>query len=155
MGLPGLRAVSHLHGRTTESTMNLETFIRAPRRWQWGLCDCTLFVADWVVDATGKDPGTDLRGTYFDAEGASAVLQAAGGCEALVEAKLVPLGFKRSQAPQDGDVGIVRVMTGFDAAGSAVKEIPVIKFGPLWAVMSARGPMVKKLDWTGAAWRIV
>lgn len=117
--------------------------------------DCTTFAAGWVEMATGKDPAVDLRGTYFDADGANAILRASGGCEALVGAKLGALGFQRSQAPQDGDVGVVRTMTGFDADGTMVKEIPAIKFGPLWAVMSARGPMVKQLDWTGAAWRIV
>lgn len=135
--------------------MTLEQYIRLPHRWQWGFCDCTLFVADWVLEASGRDPGADLRGTYFDAEGANAILLAAGGCEALVVAKLSALGFARSHVPQDGDVGIVRSLTGFDAAGAVVKDIPAIKFGPLWAVMSARGPMVKQLDWTGAAWRIV
>jgi hypothetical protein len=134
--------------------MTLEEYIRLPHRWQWGFTDCTLFTADWVVEATGKDPGAELRGTYFDAIGARAVLQAAGGVDRLVGSKLGALGFRRIQSPQDGDIGIVRALTGIDAAGSEFKHIPAIKFGPLWAVMSARGAMVKHLDWTGVAWRI-
>ncbi|WP_353682845.1 hypothetical protein [Mesorhizobium sp.] len=116
--------------------------------------DCTTFCAAWVFEATGKDPAADLRGTYFTAEDAEAVLQAAGGIESLVGANLMALGFQRVSEPRDGDIGIVRVPTGFWADSVIVKEIPAIKFGPLWAVMSARGPMVKKLDWTGVAWRI-
>ncbi|TIP07793.1 hypothetical protein [Mesorhizobium sp.] len=137
--------------------MTLEDYIRLPHRWRWGGMggdDCTTFCAAWVFEATGKDPAADLRGTYFDADGAEAVLQAAGGVEALVGEKLRALGFRRVTEPLDGDIGLVRVLTGFDADGLAVKDIPGIRFGPLWAVMSARGPMVKKLDWTGVAWRI-
>ncbi|WP_404927160.1 DUF6950 family protein [Mesorhizobium sp. ORM16] len=134
--------------------MTLEQYIRLPHRWQWGFTDCTLFAADWVVEATGKDPAAELRGAYFDADGAEVILRAAGGCEALVGAKLGVLGFHRVQQPQDGDIGIISTMTGFDAGGVAIKDIPAIRFGPLWAVMSARGAMVKHLDWTGVAWRI-
>jgi hypothetical protein len=134
--------------------MTLLEYLRLPHRWQWGYCDCTLFAADWVVAATGSDPGADLRGTYFDSIGARAVLHAAGGVDLLVGAKLGALGFRRVHAPHDGDIGIVRALTEIDAGASEFKDIPAIKFGPLWAVMSARGPMVKHLDWTGAAWRI-
>ncbi|MER9056414.1 hypothetical protein [Mesorhizobium sp. M0910] len=137
--------------------MTLEEYIRLPHRWRWGGMggeDCTTFCAGWVLARTGKDPAADLRGTYFDADGADAVLRAAGGVGALVGAKLGALGFQRVQQPHDGDIGIISAMTGFDAAGMVVKHIPGIKFGPLWAVLSARGPMVKKLDWTGRAWRI-
>ncbi|TPN26633.1 hypothetical protein FKO01_25505 [Mesorhizobium sp. B2-3-3] len=134
--------------------MTPEQYICLPHRWQWGFCDCTLFAAGWVVEATGKDPAADLRATYFDADGAAAILRAAGGAERLVEASLSALGFRRADTPRDGDIGIVRTMTGFDAAGASVKEIPALRFGPLWAVMSARGVMVKSLEWTGVAWRI-
>ncbi|TIR34579.1 MAG: hypothetical protein E5X35_07655 [Mesorhizobium sp.] len=137
--------------------MTLEEYIRLPHRWRWGGMagdDCTTFCAAWVFEATGKDPANDLRGTYFDADGAEDIIRAAGGIETLVSTKLTALGFRRVSDPRDGDIGIVRTMTGFDADGMRVKDIPAIKFGPLWAVMSARGPMVKKLDWTGVAWRI-
>lgn len=134
--------------------MTLTEYIRLPHKWQWGYCDCMFFPADWIVASTGRDPVAGLRGTYFDAAGADAVLRAAGGCEALVGAKLAAQGFQRVQEPQDGDIGIIRALTGFDAAGAEVKDTPAIKFGPLWAVMSARGPMIKKLDWRGVAWRV-
>jgi len=134
--------------------MTLEEYVRLPHRWQWGYTDCTLFVADWVVEATGKDPGAELRGTYFDRTGAAAILRDAGGAERLVSEKLSALGFHRVETPRDGDVGMVLALTGFDAGGAKMKDIPAIRFGPLWAVMSARGAMVKHLDWNGVAWRI-
>ncbi|MER8925776.1 hypothetical protein [Mesorhizobium sp. M0859] len=137
--------------------MNLENYIRLPHRWRWGGMggeDCTTYCASWVFEATGKDPAADLRGTYFTAEDAEAILQAAGGVESLVGARLTALDFRRVSEPRDGDIGIVRALTGFDVDGLTVKDIPGIRFGPLWSVMSARGPMAKKLDWTGVAWRI-
>jgi hypothetical protein len=132
----------------------LEDFLRLPHRWQWGYCDCTLLTADWVNEATGRDPGAELRGTYFDANGANEIIASYGGVHRLVGSKLQALGFMPVQRPIDGDIGIVTAPTGFDASGVVVKDIPAIRFGPLWAVMSARGVQVKKLDWTGAAWRI-
>lgn len=134
--------------------MNVKDFLARPHRWQWGVCDCTLFTADWASARTGRDPGEGLRGTYSTADEANAIIDRFGGIEGLICAKLGALGFMRVQRPIDGDIGIVRAMTGFNADRMVVKDIPGIKFGPLWAVMSARGPMVKALEFTGAAWRI-
>jgi hypothetical protein len=138
--------------------MTLLEFLRMPHHWGWGgngCVDCTTFPGEWVIAATGKDPISDLRGTYETAEEANAIVEAAGGVEAFVGSRLDPLGFQRAGELQDGDIGIVRAFTGFDAGGAVVKDIPAIRFGPLWAVMSPRGPMVKKLDFTSVAWRIL
>lgn len=135
--------------------MDIRDYLALPHHWQWGLTDCTLFTADWVVARTGRDPGAALRGTYSSAEQANAIIDRFGGIEGLVGAKLGGLGFERTDHPMDGDIGIVTAFTGFDAEGSVVKDIPAIRFGPLWAVMSARGVAMKKLEWTGAAWRIL
>jgi hypothetical protein len=133
-------------------------FLQWPHHWGWGgngCVDCTTFPGEWVIAATGKDPIGDLRGTYETAEEANAIVEVAGGIEHFIGSRLEPLGFQRTVELQDGDIGIVRVFTGFDAGSFVVKEIPGIRFGPLWAVMSARGPMVKKLEFTRAAWRIL
>lgn len=141
--------------------MNLETFIRAPRRWQWGGMpvivdgtplpgeDCTTFVASWVQEVSGVDPATDLRGTYATAEGANAIVDRAGGIVCLIGGRIEPLGWFRTNEPHDGDIGVIAAVSGVDGL---LKEIPAIRFGPLWAVMSPRGSMAKKLDWTGVAW---
>jgi hypothetical protein len=141
--------------------MNLHEFLRLPRGWAWGGVvgdDCTTFCASWVFEATGKDVSAGLRGTYDTAEAANAIVEDAGGIEAFVAARLAPMGFKRVQQPQEGDIGIVEGVTGFDLDGATIKSIPAICFGPchgghLWAVMSARGPQVKKLNHS-MAWRI-
>lgn len=54
----------------------------------WGLNDCALFAADWVLDCTGVDPMTDLRGSYATSEGAAKVLARHGGLRALVRDRL-------------------------------------------------------------------
>lgn len=146
--------------------MDLQTFIRLPRLWQWGGTtvtfnvdgtptpfpgeDCTTFVGSWARELCGVDPAADLRGTYATAEEANAVVAGAGGIVALGTSRLEPLGWRRVDQPADGDIGIVAAISAVD---ETLKEIPAIRFGPLWAVMSLRGAMVKKLDWTGVAWR--
>ena len=138
--------------------MTLIEFLHLPHHWGWGgngFADCTTFPGEWVIAATGKDPIGDLRGTYETAEEANAIVDAAGGIGPFIGSRLEPLGFRRTDDLRDGDIGIVRAFTGFEAGGVVVKEIPGIRFGPLWAVMSARGPMVKKLVFTGMAWRIL
>ncbi|MBN9255279.1 MULTISPECIES: hypothetical protein [unclassified Mesorhizobium] len=147
--------------------MNLETFIRLPRLWQWGGTpvtfdvdgvptlfpgeDCTTFAASWVKAVCGVDPAADLRGAYDTAEGANAVVASAGGIASLVESRIEPLGWRRTEIVGDGAIGIVSAISGAD---QTLKEIPAIRFGPLWAVMGPRGAMAKKLDWTGVAWRL-
>jgi hypothetical protein len=138
--------------------MTLHDFLRLPHRWGWGgagLVDCTTFPGEWVIAATGKDPISEIRGIYDTAEEANAIVDAAGGVETFVGSRLEPLGFPRTVELQDGDIGIVEAPVGFEAGAILVKAIPGIRFGPLWAVMSVRGPMVKKLDFTGTAWRIL
>lgn len=146
--------------------MNLEDFIRLPRLWQWGGTtvpfvangvaksfrgeDCTTYTASWVYEVSGTDPAEDLRGTYATADEANAIVAAAGGICSLVGQRIEPLGWLRVDQPQDGDIGIVETVSGVDRL---LKQIPAIRFGPLWSVMSLRGAMTKQLDWTGVAWR--
>ena len=107
--------------------------------------------ASWVKAVCGVDPAADLRGTYDTAEGANAVVASAGGIAKLVGSRIEPLGWRRTEMMDDGAIGIVSAISGAD---ETLKEIPAIRFGPLWAVMGPRGAMAKKLDWTGVAWRL-
>jgi hypothetical protein len=34
------------------------------RRWQPGILDCGVFMADWVLQVCGRDPIADVRGSY-------------------------------------------------------------------------------------------
>lgn len=58
----------------------------------YGKTDCGLTVADWVREATGQDPATDLRGRYLSAAGAIRAVREAGAADlvGLVTARLGP-----------------------------------------------------------------
>lgn len=40
----------------------LDEFIKKPRVFDWVNCNCVLFSADWVFEATGVDLAKDFRG---------------------------------------------------------------------------------------------
>lgn len=122
--------------------------------WEWGVCDCTLFCATWVFVETGKDPGDGLRSTYSTAAAANAIVDRAGGMEAFIGQRLEGCGFARCIARKDGDIGLVEVPTGISIDNPIVKIVPAIAWGPLWVAMAARGPVIKQMVWTEAAWRI-
>ena len=146
----------------SDESMLLEEFYRLPRQWSWGGKavetgegyilgdDCTTFAASWVLEVSGVDPAAGLRGTYDTAEEANAIVARAGGLVALIGGRIEPLGWARVSDLHDGDIGIVTAASALDFC---VKEIPAIRFGPLWIVMGSRGPMAKAMEWTGVAWR--
>lgn len=72
--------------------------------WEWGVCDCTMWVADWVLSQSGIDPAAALRGSYATEDEAMALT--AGGLVAVVDAQAV---LDRTDAPRPGDVGVITV----------------------------------------------
>jgi hypothetical protein len=52
---------------------------RRARAFVWGEHDCALFAADWVHEATGRDPAAALRDTYQTAGEAARILHRHGG----------------------------------------------------------------------------
>lgn len=97
-------------------------------RWEWGVCDCTMWVADWVVSQTGIDPASALRGTYASEAEAEALV--AGGLAAIVDDQGT---LDRTGTPAPGDVGVIRV---------AGREVA--------AIMSADGWVFRQPDSIGA-----
>jgi hypothetical protein len=144
--------------------MDIHEFVHLPHRFMWGgdgrahpadpqgrvYNDCTTICASWVEVLTGVDPAADLRGTYRTAEGAHAIITAAGGHVAFMQARLAPLGFKRVHHPIDGDVGCVRAPSGMEGGFS---EVGAVRFGPLWASLGPMGIVAKPLEMI-AAWRL-
>jgi hypothetical protein len=134
--------------------MTLREWLEKPsHRFRWGGQggdDCTTFCASWVDEVTGVDPAEDLRGTYRDAEGAHAILNAAGGIVAFIAARLGPLGYVSVDHLSDGDVGVIRAPVGLDGD---TKEIGAIRFGPLWATLGPAGVRAVKADFV-AAWSL-
>lgn len=131
--------------------MTLQEFLGLPHQFRWGGVagdDCTTFCGTWLLESVGVDPAEACRGTYSTAEGAHDILARAGGLVAFAAAALEPLGFARTDDPQDGDVSVVLAPSGMDG----VTEICVVRFGPLWALPAPSGVIAKKLDHV-AAWR--
>jgi hypothetical protein len=81
---------------------------RAARcEWRWGSADCFLFMADWVLVVSGRDPALAWRGKYQTARGARMIIVRAGGLEKLVEKGLSGFGWRRTETPVRGDIGLV------------------------------------------------
>lgn len=73
----------------------------------WGLADCFLWPADWVLARTGVDPAEGFRGRYRTALGATRLVQRAGGALALWRAQAARAGLNLAGRPRPGDVGLV------------------------------------------------
>lgn len=143
--------------------MDIKEYLSLPHRFMWGgdgrphpadprsqfYNDCTTFCATWVEMQIGIDPASDLRGTYRDEEGAHAILEAAGGIIPFMAGRLEPLGFKRVQQPQDGDIGVIHAVAGLGYSA----DIAALRFGPLWAALGHGGISAKRTEHL-AAWRL-
>lgn len=88
----------------------------------WGVCDCSLWVADWIAARRGIDPAAHLRGRYATARGARRAVHRAGGMEAMMRDALASAGLSETADPRPGDVALVQ--------GHA---------GPTMAIRGARG----------------
>lgn len=80
----------------------------ARRPFAWGRSDCSLFMADWVLRASGVDPAAPLRGRYRTALGAARHVRRRGGMEAMGRALAEAAGLPVTSAPRPGDIGLVR-----------------------------------------------
>ncbi len=133
--------------------MDLKEFLLQPLEFKFGGWmgeDCTTFCASWARECTGFDPAATWRGTYSTLKSANALLKAYGGMEGLYDRQLTEIGYRRTEHPRDGDIGIVVAPSGLD---HIIKHIGGIRFGPLWAVMAQRGVIAKKLEHV-AAWTL-
>lgn len=136
--------------------MDIHEFVALPHRFRWGGIggdDCMTFCASWVRESIGVDPAQDLRGTYSSKEGAHAVMQAFGGALPFMEHHLASVGAKRVQQPQDGDIALIKVMSGETYAEQAEIEVSAIRFGPLWVVNHPAGIRAAPAEFI-AAWRL-
>lgn len=87
-------------------------FLRTPPGW--GTNDCCLFASTCCEAVTGIDPARQLRGTYSTKAEAEAIIAAAGGIAALVEAqfKLNGLPVERIDPRQAQRADFVEFTTG-------------------------------------------
>ena len=93
--------------------------------WQWGVQDCTIWVADWCVIRWGFDPARRFRGQYCNERGA--LLLTACGLAQRVGPE-IPLRVK--DTPGEGDIGIVEI---------AGRQVAAIRSGRHWSFRTPRG----------------
>lgn len=73
-------------------------------RHEWGQSDCLLSVGDYLTACGYEDVPPQYRGTYDTEAGAQAHIDAAGGCDALIDRTGVP---RTTEAAQRGDVALI------------------------------------------------
>lgn len=131
--------------------MDVHGYIEAAgaRRWRWGHVDCTLFAGDWALAKCGRDPGADIRGTYSDEAGASALVEAGGGMLPFIDGCLAAIDWERVDEPEDGDIGVVEAPL---APLGHMGLIPAIRAGGLWVIRTRRGYRAATFKLL-AAWR--
>lgn len=128
---------------------DLPDFLRASgaRGFAWGICDCCLWVADWVLVVTGRDPAAALRGAYRTPREAERIVAGFGGMVGFVDAHLSPLGVVRTNDPLPGDVVVVETPAG-PALGIVTRlGVAVKRQRPRFGFDVAQRPIL-------AAWRV-
>lgn len=118
------------------------------RPFVWGSLDCILLLADWSVELIGRDPAAPYRGRYRTALGASRIIAKAGGLVDLVAREFEPLGWRKTDKPSSGCIGVVEGMTadGPSLAGA-------ICSGAQWACLSERGLLIAPFE-PRQVWRV-
>jgi hypothetical protein len=113
----------------------------------YGVHDCCLWLADWLVACGYPDPAAELRGRYSTERGCARLLRRQGGLDAVVGACAKRADLVLAQQPCAGDVGLVLAITprGPVAVGGLCT-------GPRWAMLSVGGlivaPMTALATWS-------
>ncbi|GAB4071776.1 hypothetical protein KHC28_00445 [Ancylobacter sonchi] len=132
---------------------SLPAFLRrmAAEPFVWGRFDCSLALADWWLVNHGVDPAPDLRGAYLTAEGSDRIVAGQGGLLRIVSRLARRVGASRTQAPQPGDFGVIRVVDGHgESRHYGAIQTPSGK----WAVKNEVGVIVVSNPHIVAAWKI-
>lgn len=120
------------------------------RRWAavdfvWGVSDCSLVLADYVLAVTGKDGAAHLRGRYHDRESCSALTGLDRGLSWVVADCASRASLERADSPCRGDIGVLD-LRGIEVAGLCL--------GERWAVKSPDGVLFLRRPRLIAAWAI-
>lgn len=87
----------------------LDRFVieHARRPWAWGLVDCSLAMADWLVANGYPDPAPHWRGAYRSESDWRRVVAERGGLLPIVAAVAAGAGLRHARAPVRGTIGVV------------------------------------------------
>lgn len=79
----------------------------AVRPHEWGVFDCMLMLADWVVEVRGFDAAADLRGTYGNPEWCPVSRRLRADPEPILREAFARLPVTESPGP--GDIALVQM----------------------------------------------
>lgn len=106
------------------------------RRWKIGVLDCSVFMADWVREVTGRDPIADVRGRYSTERQMWKIVRAEGGFEVACAARLAAVGMRETNAPKDGDILTVLAPYAERRGKYQVRPVGSICIGGMHAVVT-------------------
>jgi hypothetical protein len=92
------------------------------RRWQPGILDCGVFMADWAILRCGRDPIADVRGTYSTEEQFQIILGREGGFLNSCRKRMNAIGMRRTRNPAEGD--LMAVMAPYALLGGEIQSRP-------------------------------
>ncbi len=135
--------------------LDLDAFLEAETAagFDWGVRDCWLLPADWVLARTGRDPASAWRGRYRTALGAARIIRRMGGPEAFAGGSLAACGWIRSSSPRRGQVGLLpaAIETTHGVRRALVGGIAL--GGGWWATRNGPGGLVMGLAEPTVFWR--
>lgn len=128
----------------------LDQAVETPRAW--GVHDCNLWPANWVLECTGRDPAEPWRSCYRSASGAARIVRRAGGLRALWSAAACRVELAEARRRIAGDIGLVRLSSPgvADVLGEMVGAICI--GGGDWAVVTEGGLLMGRFS-VVQAWR--
>jgi len=117
----------------------------------YGVNDCLMMPANWILAARGVDPATPWRGRYDCPAGAARLIIEAGGQQALMAAGCEAAGCAPADpaAPPVGAVGMV-----WGPVADTLALMGAVRLASGWAVLSDQGITVAKFA-TVAAWEVL
>lgn len=121
----------------------------AGRDFAWGISDCQMFPADWVLAATGRDPAAEVRGTYYCLATCQAVTGYFRDPVGTAAKHYEGIGLKRTSAPVRGDVGIACVYRD-----DMPWPVGAICLGKAWAFKGPEGVVAEAPKEIMAAWSV-
>jgi hypothetical protein len=114
--------------------------------------DCTVWVADWVLLRTGRDPMAEWRGAYGNRFGYLRLLRRQGGLGVCAARGLASIGTAQidPSAARAGDVGLITVLLPSGALDSAMG----VRGQYAWLLKTTTGICRYPPICATAAWRI-
>lgn len=125
---------------------DLVSYLRAAsaRPFVWGEHDCLLWLGEWVAAQRGSNPAQSFCGRYRTRLGAMRIVKRHGGMVELLDRTLLPLGFRRTEECEPGDIAVVAAPEG---------EMGAIVTGSFMALRGVNSIFYRRLP-VLAAWKI-